>query len=100
MRDATFALWGLYTLGFEWEASDYFAFLRDLVERDCGDLQIVYGIDGRANSTSTCSTHLNGYQGARPVRIGKRRVPAGPARRLGRSAGFHLPAHQVTRPAG
>ena len=27
MRDGTFALWGLYTLGFEWEASDYFAFL-------------------------------------------------------------------------
>ena len=47
MRDATFALWGLYTLGFEWEANDYVAFLRDLVERDRGDLQIVYGIDGR-----------------------------------------------------
>ena len=27
IRDATFALWGLFTLGFEWEASDYFAFL-------------------------------------------------------------------------
>ena len=70
MRDATFALWGLYTLGFEWEASDYFAFLRDLVERDRGDLQIVYGIDGRRELDEHVLDHLNGYQGARPVRIG------------------------------
>ena len=70
MRDATFALWGLYTLGFEWEASDYFAFLCDLVERDRGDLQIVYGIDGRRELDEHVLDHLNGYQGARPVRIG------------------------------
>src|SRR6266699_3643846 len=70
MRDATFALWGLYTLGFEWEASDYFAFLRALVERDRGDLQIVYGIDGRRELDEHVLDHLNGYQGARPVRIG------------------------------
>ena len=69
MRDATFALWGLYTLGFEWEASDYFAF-RDLVQRDRGDLQIVYGIDGRRELDEHVLGHLNGYQGARPVRIG------------------------------
>src|SRR5260221_442276 len=49
IRDATFALWGLFTLGFEWEASDYFAFVTDLVERDRGNLQIVYGIDGRCD---------------------------------------------------
>ena len=70
MRDGTFALWGLYTLGFEWEASDYFAFLCDLVERDRGDLQIVYGIDGRRELDERVLDHLNGYQGARPVRIG------------------------------
>ena len=70
MRDGTFALWGLYTLGFEWEASDYFAFLCDLVERDRGDLQIVYGIDGRRELDEHVLDHLNGYQGARPVRIG------------------------------
>jgi GH15 family glucan-1,4-alpha-glucosidase len=70
MRDATFALWGLYTLGFEWEANDYVAFLRDLVERDRGDLQIVYGIDGRRELDEHVLDHLNGYQGARPVRIG------------------------------
>jgi len=70
IRDATFALWGLFTLGFEWEASDYFAFITDLVERDRGDLQIVYGIDGSRNLDERVLEHLDGYQGARPVRIG------------------------------
>ena len=70
IRDATFALWGLYTLGFEWEASDYFAFIADLMERDGGDLQIVYGIDGSRDLDERLLEHLNGYQGARPVRGG------------------------------
>ena len=70
IRDATFALWGLYTLGFEWEANDYFAFICDLIERDGNDLQIVYGIDGRRDLDERVLEHLDGYQGARPVRIG------------------------------
>jgi alpha,alpha-trehalase len=70
IRDATFALWGLYTLGFDWEANDYFAFIADLAERDRGNLQIVYGIDGAADLTERVLDHLRGYQGARPVRIG------------------------------
>ena len=70
IRDATFTLWGLLTLGYDWEASDYFAFVTDLVERDCGDLQIMYGIDGARDLTEQILEHLDGYQGARPVRIG------------------------------
>ncbi|HEY7433073.1 MAG TPA: glycoside hydrolase family 15 protein [Streptosporangiaceae bacterium] len=70
IRDATFALWGLYTLGFDWEANDYFAFIADLAERDGGDLQIVYGIDGRGELTERVLDHLEGYQLARPVRVG------------------------------
>jgi GH15 family glucan-1,4-alpha-glucosidase len=70
IRDATFALWGLYTLGFEWEANDYFAFIVDVAERNQRDLQIVYGIGGEAELPEQILDHLHGHCGARPVRIG------------------------------
>ncbi len=69
IRDSTFALWGLYTLNFDWEATDFYHFITDIAERD-GDLQIVYGIDGQADLTETELSHLDGYGGARPVRTG------------------------------
>ena len=33
IRDATFALWGMYSLGFDWEAVDFFSFIADVAER-------------------------------------------------------------------
>jgi GH15 family glucan-1,4-alpha-glucosidase len=69
IRDSTFALWGLYTLGFDWEATDFYHFITDVAERD-GDLQIVYGIDGRRDLDEIELSHLHGYEGARPVRVG------------------------------
>ena len=70
IRDATFALWGMYTLGFDWEANDFFYFVADCAEQAKGQLQIMYGIDGRADLTEETLDHLTGYEGARPVRIG------------------------------
>ena len=69
LRDSTFLLWGLYTLGFDREAEDYFYFLSDLVEED-PDLQIMYGIGGERELTEHVLDHLSGYDGAQPVRIG------------------------------
>ena len=68
VRDATFALWALYTLGFDWEANDFFWFVADVAERD-KDLQVMYGVDGRAELPEE-ELDLEGYEGARPVRIG------------------------------
>jgi GH15 family glucan-1,4-alpha-glucosidase len=68
LRDSTFTLWALSTLGFEREASDYFFFLADRMEDE--DLQIMYGIDGRRQLDEVTLDHLSGYGGARPVRIG------------------------------
>ncbi|MBA2566463.1 MAG: glycoside hydrolase family 15 protein, partial [Thermoleophilaceae bacterium] len=70
MRDATFTLWGLYTLGFDWEANDFFYFLADVAEAEEGQLQIMYGIDGEETLEERTLDHLSGYEGARPVRIG------------------------------
>ncbi len=69
IRDSTFALWGLYTLGFEWEANDYLYFIADVAERD-EELQIMYGVDGERALEERILTHLSGYEGAKPVRIG------------------------------
>ena len=69
IRDSTFALWGLYTLGFEWEASDYLHFISDVAERD-DELQIMYGVDGERALPEQILEDLSGYEGARPVRIG------------------------------
>jgi alpha,alpha-trehalase len=70
IRDATFMLWGLYTLGFDWEANDFFYFIADVAESEEGVLQIMYGIDGEDKLTEQTLDHLSGYEGARPVRIG------------------------------
>jgi GH15 family glucan-1,4-alpha-glucosidase len=69
IRDSTFALWGLYTLGFDWEANDFFYFIAD-VAADHADLQIMYGIGGEKELTERTLDHLQGYEGARPVRVG------------------------------
>ena len=69
IRDATFALWGLYSLGFDWEAVDFFAFIADLVEGE-DDIQIMYGIGGERELTERDLDHLPGYANSRPVRIG------------------------------
>ena len=70
IRDSTFALWGMYTLGFDWEANDFFYFVADVAEAEEGQLQIMYGIDGEARLEEEELDHLSGYEGARPVRVG------------------------------
>jgi GH15 family glucan-1,4-alpha-glucosidase len=70
IRDSTFTLWGLYSLGFDWEANDFFYFIADVAEAEEGQLQIMYGIDGEAELVEKTLDHLSGYEGARPVRIG------------------------------
>ena len=70
LRDATFVLWGLYTLGFDWEANDFFYFVADVAEAQEGGIQIMYGIGGEAELKEQTLDHLSGYEHARPVRVG------------------------------
>jgi GH15 family glucan-1,4-alpha-glucosidase len=68
IRDSTFLLWGLYTLGFDEEANDFFYFIRDVVGED-DELQVMYGISGERELPER-TLDLHGYEGARPVRVG------------------------------
>ena len=72
IRDAAFTLYGLLRIGFTDEAAKFMHWIearcREL-EPD-GSLQIMYGIDGRHTLTEETLTHLEGYRGSRPVRVG------------------------------
>ncbi len=95
IRDATFALWGLYTLGFDWEANDFFYFVADVAEAVEGQLQIMYGIDGRADLRGGDARSPVGLRERPPGADRQRRARPGPARRLGRGAGLGVPPHEV-----
>ncbi|MET8776415.1 glycoside hydrolase family 15 protein [Nocardia sp. NPDC050713] len=73
VRDSSFALWGLYTLGLDREADDFFCFLNDATTGSNGEpvpLQVLYGIGGERELVESELAHLKGYEGAQPVRIG------------------------------
>ena len=73
VRDSTFALWGLYTLGLDREADDFFAFIADVSGASNDDrhrLQVMYGVGGEHSLVEEELSHLSGYDNARPVRIG------------------------------
>jgi alpha,alpha-trehalase len=69
MRDASFTLWSMHALGFDWEADDFMQFVADVPRGDDGALQIMYGIGGETDLAES-ELPLTGYDGAEPVRIG------------------------------
>jgi len=71
LRDAALALYALIYIGFDYEAKSFMGWLRDRCQQDeDGLLQPLYGIDGRADVGETELTHLSGYRGSAPVRLG------------------------------
>jgi GH15 family glucan-1,4-alpha-glucosidase len=74
IRDATFTLWSLHTLGLDYEATDFMGWMTDIykerIAKGGPPLQIMYGIRGETDLSETNLDHLSGYEGAEPVRIG------------------------------
>jgi GH15 family glucan-1,4-alpha-glucosidase len=74
LRDSAFTLYAFLRLGFNEEAAAFMAWLegrvRDTGCRGSGPLQIMYGIDGRVDLPEEELSHLEGYMGSAPVRIG------------------------------
>src|SRR3954453_19617210 len=69
IRDSTFSLWALHTLGFDHEARDFMRFIVEVC-KDHPDLQIMYGIGHERALEEKTLDHLSGYGGAKPVRTG------------------------------
>jgi GH15 family glucan-1,4-alpha-glucosidase len=72
LRDASFTLYSLLTLGFTGEAEAFMKWLdaRCHELKDGSALQPMYGIDGRQELTEITLDHLEGYRHSKPVRIG------------------------------
>jgi GH15 family glucan-1,4-alpha-glucosidase len=76
IRDASFLIYAMMRLGHTGEAR---AFM-NWIEARCnelnpdGSLQILYGLDGRHDLPEETLSHLEGYRGSRPVRIGNAAV--------------------------
>jgi GH15 family glucan-1,4-alpha-glucosidase len=62
-------LWALLSLGFDWEANDFFYFIADVAAGE-ENLQVMYGLDGERRLDERVLEHLEGYERARPVRVG------------------------------
>jgi GH15 family glucan-1,4-alpha-glucosidase len=72
LRDSSFTLDALGRIGYQGEARDYFHFLHDLQIQRGADLRIMYSVRGEQGEhlAEHELTHLEGYRGSRPVRVG------------------------------
>ena len=74
IRDAAFSLYALLRLGFTEEAAAFMSWLTDRTREwkigPSGPLQIMYGIDGRAELPEEEHPFWSGYRDSAPVRIG------------------------------
>ena len=70
IRDASFALYALFIIGYTAEARAFKDWLEWSTAGRARDLQIMYGLEGERRLTETELPELDGYRGSRPVRIG------------------------------
>ncbi len=70
IRDATFTLFSFMGAGYTQEAEAWTDWLLRAVAGDPSQLQIMYGAAGERSLPELGLTHLDGYEGAKPVRIG------------------------------
>ncbi len=70
LRDAALTLHSLVAAGFRDEAQAWQRWLLRAVAGDPEDIQIMYGVDGARELPERELTHLPGYEGSLPVRVG------------------------------
>jgi GH15 family glucan-1,4-alpha-glucosidase len=78
LRDGSFSMYALLGLGYGEEAAKFAVWVRDRLTDQAGltscsegqPLKIMYRVDGSSDLTEEVLTHLEGWRGAKPVRIG------------------------------
>jgi GH15 family glucan-1,4-alpha-glucosidase len=71
VRDTSFTLQALFSLGHLSETEGYIRWIENLLsDRGADKLKIMYGLRGEEDISEVELNHLKGYKGSRPVRIG------------------------------
>ncbi len=70
VRDSFFSVRSLAEIGFEGEADKFRRFIERSAAGNAEKLQIMYGVRGERRLTEETLEYLNGYRGAKPVRVG------------------------------
>jgi GH15 family glucan-1,4-alpha-glucosidase len=74
IRDGSFSIYALLSLGYLEEAAAFGGWLRDRAAEQAGNasgpLKIMYRVDGTSDLTEESLEHWEGWRGSRPVRIG------------------------------
>jgi GH15 family glucan-1,4-alpha-glucosidase len=73
VRDGSFSIYALLSLGYVDEAAAFGAWLRDRAAEYTGEgrpLKIMYRVDGSSDLVEESLDHFEGWRGSRPVRIG------------------------------
>ena len=70
LRDASFTLRALYSLGYQEEAEAFLSWMLHATRLTWPELQVLYDVFGEAHLPERELPHLEGYAGSRPVRIG------------------------------
>ena len=71
LRDSCFALYSFHVLGLHEEGDHFMTFVKRVCRaKSASHLQTMYGVDGRRDLSESLLTHLSGYRGSKPVRVG------------------------------
>jgi len=73
VRDGSFSIYALLSLGYTEEAAAFAVWLRDRAAEYTGEgrpLKIMYRVDGSSDLVEETLDHFEGWRGSRPVRIG------------------------------
>ncbi len=70
IRDTTYVLYSMISIGYREEAEGFFQWVIDASEVDPARLKIMYQVDGEHELEEVELDHLTGYKHSKPVRIG------------------------------
>jgi GH15 family glucan-1,4-alpha-glucosidase len=70
IRDSSFVLWSLHSIGLEQFESSYLDWVTGMFFMMAENLQVMLGVEGERDLSEKSLGHLEGYQRSSPVRIG------------------------------